>query len=143
MEANELRIGNLVDVKKNDYLLTYIVNCKVESINIEGINSYYDDGIGGDNWEYGGKFEELIPIPLTEEWLFKLGFKKDQNNRYVTTNWSGLYLELKSQWYLMRATNEANIEICYGFKHVHQLQNLYFALTGEELTPQGFNSPNK
>ena len=49
------------------------------------------------------KINEFEPIPITEELLIKFGF-----NEYVNTN-------------------------IYPIKYVHQLQNLYFALIGEEL----------
>ncbi len=51
------------------------------------------------------------PIPLTEEWLVK--FEQKDLDLFI--------LEIEVNW---------NIKI----KYVHQLQNLYFALTGEELT---------
>jgi hypothetical protein len=54
------------------------------------------------------------PILLTEEWLLKFGFVKDKLTNY--------------DWY------KGDFEICiHDIKHVHQLQNLYHALTGEEL----------
>jgi hypothetical protein len=67
------------------------------------------------------------PIPLTEEWLVKFGFTKWKNKNIWTNKGVMIYLHSKDG-------------ICYGkansrtkLKHVHQLQNLYFALTGEEL----------
>ena len=74
------------------------------------------------------------PIPLTEEWLLKFGFECFADGQYekifenLDFNWdkeTGLYIFLRTQ--------EDNIKPDH-IKHVHQLQNLYFALTGEELT---------
>ena len=70
-----------------------------------------------------------MPIPLTEEWLVKFGFK------YIG---SAPTLGINESW------NRGNIRIeqlqskelvFHGLqiKYVHSLQNLYFALTGEEL----------
>lgn len=72
--------------------------------------------------------DDLIqPIPLTEEWLFKFGFvKKDFGLRV------DYYANTKALWKIKFINNvykRDRIEI----KHVHQLQNLYFALTGHEL----------
>jgi hypothetical protein len=74
------------------------------------------------------------PIPLTEEWLLKFGFEVDD------------HLMNPDDWpYVDYIKNEVRIsEPNYSFafygrdneleiKYVHQLQNLYFALTGEEL----------
>ena len=77
--------------------------------------------------------EDLEPIPLTEEWLFKFGFEP---NRIYTQErvfeigdgWFQLTKESKDQWAL------GNEQTYLAIKHVHQLQNLYHALTGKELT---------
>ena len=73
----------------------------------------------------------LNPIPLTEEILLKLGFKKTANPR-----------ELKYDDYSILLLNEIRFVICNYMENppsvkvstVHQLQNLHFALIGEELT---------
>jgi hypothetical protein len=56
------------------------------------------------------------PIPLTEEWLMKFGF--DEKEPVLISSWK------------FSPFCETIITKC---EHVHQLQNLYFALTGEEL----------
>lgn len=78
------------------------------------------------------------PIPLTEEWLEKLGFKKNQQRvgtagaecvpfDYTVDGWHRSDIVIKD---FQLAYPIFNVELQY----VHQLQNLYFALTGEELT---------
>ena len=62
-----------------------------------------------------------IPIPLTEEWLLKFGFK-----------WNGF------EWEIENLFIKADFSMTLGsfkvkLESVHQLQNLYFALTGKEL----------
>jgi hypothetical protein len=119
MKANELRIGNYYQYA-SDYGITY---AQVQEIkhNQFGLLSDFD----------GTNFEICKPIPLTEEWLLKFGFKKDTwtNNDLIIGHW----------W------NNDSILITDDFKldgqedmkplqYVHQLQNLYFALTNEELT---------
>jgi len=70
------------------------------------------------------------PIPLTEEWLLKFGFNK-----------KGFDMKLKG--FKLTASTRIIKEDRLGAFHykgtgsigtVHQLQNLYFALTNEELT---------
>ena len=106
MKANELRLGNLIDRK--DYI------CKVTKIE--------EGGIITEPLEYKGeRFVEqrVEPIPLTEEWLVKFGFKKGSKGWFKT-----LSNNHKFNFYMYK-------NLC---SNVHQLQNLYFALTGEELT---------
>jgi len=80
------------------------------------------------------------PIPLTEEWLLKFGWiwNEDCNsyekypNGDVRMNLqfrdvSGSYVMFN---YILKAM------IADKIYYVHQLQNLYFALTNEELTIQ-------
>lgn len=67
------------------------------------------------------------PIPLTEEILLKCGFKK-----HITSDIYPTYA-----FKFMNVNNGVLYVLKIGFlnhiKHIHQLQNLYFALTGEEL----------
>lgn len=72
---------------------------------------------------------EFNPIPLTKEWLLKFGFDKKFNKGKITVIPNGrLNYEngrtYFNSWTIMEKQPE----------YVHQLQNLYFALTGEELT---------
>ena len=62
---------------------------------------------------------EVKPIPLTEEWLLKFGFIWDGDIK-ILKGYLNDYVD---------GNGEARL------KYVHQLQNLYFALTGEELKP--------
>lgn len=72
----------------------------------------------------------INPIPLTPEWLLKLGFKKNedylQEEVYENENFQ-LTNECDNGWFC--GNEETHLEI----KYVHQLQNLYHALTGKEL----------
>ena len=71
----------------------------------------------------------LQPISLTEEWLVRFGFiKSDLSDRFIIHSW--FYLEKCKDGYKFRQIDG----FTRVFQHVHQLQNLYFALTGEELT---------
>jgi hypothetical protein len=121
MKAEELRLGNLVsnmNPRHNDSILI------IESI--------------GDNHEVNVFYRkyllsELEPIPLTEEWLLKFGFKWKgliAKGRYLTLfTPCGKALVFKDNYFIF-----SGVTIEIQIKYVHQLQNLYFALTGEELT---------
>ena len=70
---------------------------------------------------------ECQPIPLTEEWLEKFGFEYSDLNGD-----SGLWKIPPFQIY--GKCNQFIYEYALDVNYVHQLQNLYFAITGEELT---------
>jgi hypothetical protein len=115
MKANELRIGNWIQ-DGNEF----------EQITIDHLNC-----LNSGRCEYD-------PIPLTEEWLLNFGFEKthlfdtvlyiSNTNFHISFNNSIYQLNYKenpkSQWF----------PVCKDLRYIHQLQNIYFALTGEELT---------
>lgn len=127
INKNELRLGNLVSCKniKEQYVRPgYDNSFRVETIGYRGINEWQDMGASGLI-----KFDDLLPIKLTEQWLERAGFRN---------NW----LELV---YGMSLTYEDEEILLGGFgssagsqyfvvpcKYVHQLQNIY-AITGQEL----------
>lgn len=138
MKANELRIGNYVTVDNEKYhpklksvvLLVQAIdynrdteNKNTHSINLEHINQeenkYYES--------YAQFIKFINPIPLTEEWLVKFGFN-NKGNKYTIDN-SRIICHLKIDIKVSGSKYRLN-----HIKNVHQLQNLYFALTGEELT---------
>ena len=121
MKASELRIGNWI---KHDM---FDKPMQVIGINID------DDrpkvGLKNKLILCGGEWK---PIPLTEEWLLKFGFKY-----YV--NFNNEYLKKGNIFFFGKKNalcqiGEYNHDCIINITYVHQLQNLYFALTGEELT---------
>lgn len=126
MKANELRIGNLVyrtnKLTKEKLTIELTASC-ILYISANGeISSFIYE-----------------PIPLTEEWLTKFGFKEHdfEHIGYVPET----YHRIESKIGYMVIDSQFEFTLNYGgeysseeIKNVHQLQNLYFALTGEELT---------
>jgi hypothetical protein len=122
MKAKDLRIGNLV---------------------------YFNEELLKFDFESGWNFDFIKPIPLTEEWLLKFGFEKviyesdetGYNNHYeLDIKGVGLISYLDDFSCALFGSKESSKDEL-GFlpnwdncKHVHSLQNLYFALTGQELT---------
>jgi hypothetical protein len=114
IKANELRIGNYYDQFGN-----------IHQVNGHTI-SELEKAPESQLW--------CKPIPLTEEWLLKFGFIKTSEYEF--------YFWQNSIWKLKEYKNKRYYELyhysdevdCTMIKYVNQLQNLYFALTGEELT---------
>jgi len=122
IQANELRIGNYLHYRdKESFLEVVSLGSRFETINERGLLYGSDD------------IEEYNPIPLTEEILLKCGFEKTKYNFYIK--------RYNSKHYLLTNFNKGYTEMCVNkicggqavTKYLHQLQNLYFALTGEEL----------
>jgi len=106
MKANELRIGNLFQTHTPIAVEAWMLLPESNVV--------------------------FAPIPLTEEWLIRFG------------------AELEDEWYDINLVEDMSLTICLRTKetglfhdvyytglrninYVHQLQNLYFALTGSEL----------
>jgi hypothetical protein len=119
MKANELRIGNLVEKS----LKSGQGRKLIDKIGCQDIVRLFEN-TGSFNYE---------PIPLTEEWLLK--FRFERSNRIDLGELKPCYAIFSLA--VMIRHNSFFIDWIGGnteIKHVHQLQNLYFALTGEELT---------
>lgn len=128
MEANEFRKGNLVEY--------YVGEDGIEWL------GYIMDGWSISNFE--DKPYEFVnshrPILITEEWLINLGFehyKTDKSNVYKSGIFMFVY-PFDGRFKGKRMVTLANALTLdeNNIKYVHQLQNLYFALTGEELKTQ-------
>ena len=118
MKAEELRIGNWVLCEPNNA-------CIERTIDYEDFKLAHFDS------------ERFKPIPLTEEWLERFEFDEDGFKQYEFINWG---IKVKKD---PHAISEPNWIVFHGFmnqfseivslKHVHQLQNLFYCLCGEEL----------
>ena len=124
MKANDLRIGNYVKTKFSKQRGKPIQINAIKS-NLKGV--YYGEEMPGE-LEVWADIKWLKPIPLTEEWLLKFGFKKHKtDDRYITFAKANININ-DGIVNLVGYPNFLN-----HIKHVHQLQNLYHALTGKEL----------
>lgn len=113
MEARELRLGNL------------FMNCQG---GFQEVELSHLDYLLNNDFQPGN--EAMMPIPLDESWLLRFGF--------VDGKWSDetqsheLYSDCKILFISDARDTHYSFDAPCNF--VHQLQNLYFALTGTELT---------
>jgi hypothetical protein len=139
MKANELRIGNYVEIDQypNDRVIIQIEN--------------------------GTDIDQCIklspePILLTEEWFLKFGFvikptrsfhktpiyfRGDMDSDYCFSYADfrddyGFYIEYTDSPF--KSDDYKLYPISFGIKYVHQLQNLYFSVVGAELELEETNS---
>jgi hypothetical protein len=141
MEARELRIGN--------YLIIDGILVRVRSVYSFTNGSFKNNEGTVEAYRYDSIFEpkkisaginRFEPIPLTEEWLVKFGFIKGEDSY----SFRGFFLENRNTDPFLPQLKREKLKDSFGvwrnnnfltnIKHVHQLENLYFALTNQELT---------
>ena len=142
MKANELRIGNYVKVS------TPAITCdnfRVEEIrwvDCEYVIRHYPVA---EHYYFclEGFLRHAEPIPITPELLERCGFKNNVDEYYldekdITCIWRGDGLDIAEKggrYYLWEECQDPWYSGCrIEVKSLHGLQNLYYALTGEELT---------
>ena len=132
IKASDLRIGNLV-IYSNGSIVFKVIGISEFGIDIENeVEKTYIE------------YDEFEPIQLTEEWLLKFGFNCVNNTKMVfklyhndkNADFSSLILKEvgNNPIWVYSVNNRWTINpFPIDLKYVHQLQNIYFALTGEEL----------
>lgn len=126
MDAKELRIGNWVKCVMDDGYTTQTTVTHLPNNHWAD----YDIGTHITDGHFIDESFDVEPIPLTEEWLERFGFE-NRNRDYFKGSFCVQYADriFDHNNIFFFGYNGNSIEI----KYVHQLQNLYFALTGEEL----------
>jgi len=129
MDARELKIDNYVWEDYGGYMIVRGISTTeltlVKQINLPS-----------------GKYsiEKVEPIPLTEETLSKCGFINNPLHEHPSFD---EFIHCKFKWFeigdfngeyfLIEALDQMAGTESPQIKHLHQLQNLFFAITGEEL----------
>ena len=141
LTAADLRVGNIVGRKYMNPTPNGLKKehepCQIYSIGIERVivnsklNSKGLIKMGYDN---------IKPIPLTEEWFMRLGGEKTQSNWLVMKvgnyhiYYDGKVLGIDNEVVLGGIVYRAMDGI-----HIHKLQNIVHSLTSEELTLKDAN----
>lgn len=125
INAKELRIGNLVFDSRTVGDRSGLPKVLHETTVIQIEERKFDNG----------DYNYLEPIPITSEILKKCGFAEQKGDEW--------YIEYQNDFFIVV---KSNMQVRLGFdvstyfeeefdhiKYLHQLQNLFFALTGEEL----------
>lgn len=121
MEIRELRIGNLID--RNGLM-------EVKGINLTTVRVY--DHYNKCSISHGFPVYSFKGIELTPEWLERLGFYKCDGRSGELYSIKFNDKNIIGYWLIDGATNVGEF-IPQDKKYVHQLQNLFYSLTGEEL----------
>lgn len=141
MEASDLRLGNYVYFECDRLHMT--TRGKVLSVRTD-LTKFIDGDKKGeyiyevillDQWGdiREESFIDIEPIDLDEEWLLKFGFEYD--NGFYVSPCHEFHTGIKTPFVIWNGDwNEVDKHYPIRKIHyVHQIQNLYFALTGKEL----------
>lgn len=127
INAREIRIGNYFDVEMSKGVVENYA--WVFTISQTSIRLY----VPNDLEEGMFYIDSLLPIPLTEDILLKCGFECEiatkYNIRYTHAN-----AEFGYDWNIDRGWRMRYFDRHIKCEYFHQLQNLFYALTGEELS---------
>ena len=120
IKVNELRLNNYVKFENGD-----------ESHQVQGV--YQSSNCEDRTIQLYGNYisnrdDQLVGVPISDDWLLKFGFdcfpwgwvKKSSED-------FGVRINMRSYNYDVSGNSSVRLDF------VHQLQNLYFALTREEL----------
>lgn len=137
IDPKELRIGNMVQVRlherKNIYNKSFMVGDVVSIDSSEIVIDVFDDIV---TWDC----ESVDPIPISPEWLERLGFEKDNSCLRLVFPHEVFEVENGFTFWPNEDFTINTSRVSFGaygrmkIQYIHQVQNLFYALTGSELT---------
>lgn len=137
MKANELRIGNLMNFPFTNEIVEVVGINAHESIDLRLNKTIINTISFRKNLNlYCEPIDKIKPIILTEEWLLNFGFKKIDYHRFKInpSKIFDYYYTASTHDCSFRFYNDDIITYISDVYYVHEIQNLYYALTGKELT---------
>lgn len=123
MKATELRIGNAVILLGKVSKVDELTRDALEEIEI-----VVESGFG---LHYGNS--DISPVKINKTNLKKLGFNKDRFGNMSIGIWCLYQMDEKGWWFNIRDKRDNSLTGFARIKFIHQLQNLYFSVTGKEL----------
>lgn len=137
IKAEDLRIGDLVRVNKNDSIKNGLIG---KVTDIDSLREYKEkkgaitlNTIEDDGWYWGEWCCNIEPIPLTPEILEKNGWKKRTEGWYFMMISKYMYLSVEFGYengirvFLKRATDGLYVKLNIA-NNVHELQHILWAL---------------
>lgn len=128
IQIEELRIGNLVKCRVSNDAGIY----KITHLDGYMLTAH----LNGARVGYPYPLTKLKPIPLDETWLERCGLEKgDPDLPFYNDPW--LILPIPKSDLILSWEEERHLRVSHfdglEIKYVHTLQNLYYALCGQEL----------
>ena len=137
METQELRIGNYIDTLNRSGSV-HLPNNKPM---ILGSISFFKVELYEIYKPFGEQLVppktdvfDLAPIPITKEWLIKFGFKQYSKLSSFQKRGCKFHIRKNKGFIAYLSIYSDSSKILTRVHYIHQLQNLYYALTVKELT---------
>lgn len=131
MKNTELRIGNIINCFGIKMVVGINTTITIQEKTSKG--NYVNEKVSLQSLN-------LEPISLTEEWLLKFGFNTDYNKGYIGIDVNNSDFVLTEPKVMHSQQEDYAYQFNTGylsrykkFKYVHELQNFFYAITGEEL----------
>lgn len=124
------------------------VDCISENGGVNGYSwsdTHYGNISGGFEWDYN--IEDLGPIPISIEWLEKLGFYGKYKSCGYVYRKGDFHISSQDEDDEGNEIEDYVLHFHYNWNspsiyYVHQLQNLYFIVTGEQLKKINLENSN-
>lgn len=120
IDPKAYRVGNLAKIENGRVVIIYSIDVREKYLIVKRY---------GEPENFAFQCFEVEPIEITPEWLGKCGFMFDEyhfqhkNMHHIVCHPEG--------GYIYRVPGVSLVEV----KYVHQIQNLFYALTGTLLEP--------
>ena len=125
MDTQEFKLGNLIKIspRENEEGILFLTDIQHSSVIGEML-------VPRQGYHFRIKFNEILPLELGEEWLTYLGFGKSSAEEEIWTD-SKNFVQFKLSAFESGFMEDGKIAV--AIDSIHQLQNVYRTLTGEEL----------
>ena len=125
MDTQEFKLGNLIRIspRENEEGILFLTDIQHSSVIGEML-------VPRQGYHFRIKFNEILPLELREEWLTYLGFGKSSAEEEIWTD-SKNFVQFKLSAFESGFMEDGKIAV--AIDSIHQLQNVYRTLTGEEL----------
>jgi hypothetical protein len=121
MKATELRVGNYIqdcfDVKKRE----------VRQLDLEDFSAML-------NYRNSNHPNTYIAVKINNEWIKSFGFENSKNQDKFFTKDNTIGISTADDKFRFIQGNFVCQIVLREFEYVHELQNLYYAITGVELS---------
>lgn len=131
MKVNEVRLGNLVNGIDGRFPIHRVSAIKGNVIETQPFSSLSWTSL----FEGTGvsPYLTVVPFRITQDWLVRLGFKLESKEGELS-----LYSHTETNNFLHLNGNTAKFifdsTVLLQMEYVHQLQNVFYILTGQELS---------
>lgn len=129
---SDLELYQVIDIDDEFIYTKYCDKERGDSVSKWEKEKFTTEGFGDRRMHVPNYLLNFKPITLTEEILLSFGFEKSSDGEHFFIGHFGFCLVYDGQDYCMKPLITDNMVIAYC-RHLHQLQNLYLALTGKEL----------